>query len=190
MPLPDSRKAASESGTLAVRKERPSSPTNPRPISESGRAGLGTTPLFRRVPTKKPALLPPCTTGSIRIRSSLDMKLVQNRGGDVEQIKITRRGADTHQDARADSASHSSARFAGAPRASARDLVSGLFHFTGLSSSQPLDAGSLVRLLLQFLQLPLGLGAVGPGALSNQQRCVGPLSAFNRSSRALALWGR
>jgi hypothetical protein len=41
------------------------------------------------------------------------MKLGQNRGGDVKQIKITRRGADTHQDARASPASHSSARFAG-----------------------------------------------------------------------------
>ena len=120
-------------------------------------------------------------------RSSLDMKLGQNRGGDVEQIKITRRGADKTR-------RRLGVAFVGAAcrrtKAVARDLVGGLFHFTGLSSSQPLDAGSLVRLLLQSLQLPLGLGAVGPGALSNQQRCVGPLSVFNRSSRALALWGR
>jgi hypothetical protein len=63
--------------------------------------------------TEKPALLPPYTIGRVRIRSSLDMKLGQNRGGDVEQIEITRRDTDTHQDTRANSASHPSARFAG-----------------------------------------------------------------------------
>jgi hypothetical protein len=66
---------------------------------------------------KRSALLPPCTTGSVRIRSNLDIKLGRVIGGVGNgelQIEGARRGAGTRQDARAESASHSSANFAGA----------------------------------------------------------------------------
>jgi hypothetical protein len=52
--------------------------------------------------SKRTALLPPYTTGIVRIRSNPDIKLgrVNRRGGNGElQIEVAHRGAGTRQDA-------------------------------------------------------------------------------------------
>jgi len=75
---------------------------------------------------KKPALLPPCTTGIFWIRSNLGMALGRVIGGWAMascRSKLARRAADTHQGAREASA-YSSAQLCWRidSQESARDL--------------------------------------------------------------------
>jgi hypothetical protein len=80
-----------------------------------GASALASPAALRRT-SKRGALLPPYTTGSIRIRSNLDIKLGRASGGGNGELQIegTRRGVGTHQEAGATSASCSSARLVGA----------------------------------------------------------------------------
>jgi hypothetical protein len=89
-------------------------------MGESGGAGGGTSS------QQELALLPPYTTGRVRIRSNLDIKLGarNRRGGNGElQIEAARRGARTRQEARAGSTSRSSAAWIAREKLGSRPRV-------------------------------------------------------------------